>query len=73
MVAHSAHYFLVTNEIVFEQAKSADKTFAISEGATHGGDACAPCEQAMGVPKGHFGDPAARTYDFVGEWLAKRF
>ena len=73
MVAHSAHYFLVTNEIVFEQAKSADKTFAISEGATHGGDACAPCEQATGVPKGYFGDPAARTYDFVGEWLAKRF
>jgi hypothetical protein len=73
LVAHSAHYFLTTTETIFDNAKSADKTFAITEGATHGGDGCGPCAQAMGLPRDHFGDAAARTYDFMDEWLDKRF
>jgi pimeloyl-ACP methyl ester carboxylesterase len=73
LVAHGAHYFLVPDEIIFDNAKSPDKTFAIVEGAVHGGGECFACEQAQGLARGYYGDTAARLYDYVDGWIAKRF
>ncbi len=73
LVANSAHYFIVTNEIIFDNAASADKTFAITEGAVHAGTPCTACEQALGLPHGSFGDTVGRAFDFIDAWLAERF
>jgi hypothetical protein len=73
IVAHGAHYFLVPDEIIFDNARSADKTFIVTEGAVHAGTACTACEQMLGLPQGYYGDTLARTYDYMEEWLAKRF
>ena len=71
MVANSGHYFLRPDEIIYDAAKSKDKTFAIEEGAVHGGGPCTQCAQALGLPPDYFGDTTKRTYDFMDEWLSE--
>jgi pimeloyl-ACP methyl ester carboxylesterase len=73
IVAHGAHYFLAPDEIIFDAAKSADKTFVILEGAVHGGTACGACEQMHGLARGYYGDTLGRSHDYMDDWLAKRF
>ena len=73
LIANSAHYFIVPNEIIFDNAASADKTYAITEGAVHAGTPCTACEQALGLPSGSFGDTLGRAFDFIDAWLAERF
>ncbi len=73
LVANSAHYFIVPNEIIFDNAASEDKTYAVTEGAVHAGTPCAACEQALGMPPGSFGDTLGRAFDFIDAWLAERF
>jgi pimeloyl-ACP methyl ester carboxylesterase len=73
MVSHGAHYFMVVDEIIFDGAKSADKTFFVTEGAVHAGTPCTACEQMQGLPRGYYGDTLTRTHDYMDEWLAKRF
>ena len=73
LVANSAHYFIVTNEIIFDNAASADKTFAITEGAVHAGTPCTACEQALGLGPGTYGDTVGRAFDFIDAWLGERF
>jgi len=72
IVANGGHYFLRPDEIVYENANSTtDKTFAIEEGAVHGGGPCTQCAQALGLPQDYFGDTNKRTYDFMDQWLSK--
>ena len=72
IVANGGHYFLRPDEIVYENATATtDKTFAIEEGAVHGGGPCTQCAQALGLPQDYFGDTNKRTYDFIDEWLRK--
>lgn len=72
IVANGGHYFLRPDEIVYENANSTtDKTFAIEEGAVHGGGPCTQCAQALGLPQDYFGDTNQRTYDFMDQWLSK--
>ena len=71
IAANSAHYFIRPDEIVYDAAKSADKTYVITEGAVHGGTPCTQCAQALGLPPDYFGDTIKRIYDFMDEWLSK--
>ena len=71
IAANSAHYFIRPDEIVYDAAKSADKTYVITEGAVHGGTPCTQCAQALGLPQDYFGDTIKRIYDFMDEWLGK--
>jgi hypothetical protein len=73
VVANSGSAFIRMDEIVFDSLKSGDKTYVIEEGAAYRGDECKPCEQALGVPAGYFGDTQKRTYDFMAAWLRARF
>ena len=63
IMAMTAHYWLVSAEMAYDAAGSADKTLAFVDGATHGFTPLAP----------EFGDTFARTVDFVADWLAERF
>ncbi len=80
ILANSGHYFLRPDEIVYQAARMADKTFAIEEGAVHGGTECSACEQLLGLQTpvgstsfGYFGDTFSRTMDFMAEWIRKRY
>jgi pimeloyl-ACP methyl ester carboxylesterase len=73
MVAHGAHYFLVPDEMIFDAAKSTDKTFFVTEGAVHGGGPCRPCAEMQGLPADHYGDTQTRTHDYIAQWLAAKF
>jgi hypothetical protein len=73
LVANSGHYFIVPNEIVFDSAASADKTFAVTEGAVHAGTPCRNCAEALGLPPDYYGDTLGRAFDFIDEWIAARF
>jgi hypothetical protein len=72
-IANSGHYFIVTNEIVFNAAGSADKTFAITEGAVHGGTPCRACAEAQGLPPDYYGDTLGHAFDFIDDWITARF
>jgi hypothetical protein len=65
----TAHYFLVTDEIIYEHAASTDKSIAFVEGATHGFTPCQACERTPG----EYGDTVKRLFDHVDGWLAARF
>lgn len=80
IVANSGHYFIRFDEMIYDNAKTSDKTYAIEEGAVHGGTECTACEAILGLPQpsgpgtfGYFGDTQTRTYDFMTEWLNARF
>jgi hypothetical protein len=73
LVANSGHYFIAPNEIVFDNAASEDKTFAITEGSVHAGTPCSACAEALGLPTDHFGDTLAHAFDFIDDWIAARF
>lgn len=80
LVANGGHYFLRPDELLFDTAKMADKTFAITEGAVHGGTECTACETQRGLAApaspttfGYFGDTFTRTMDYMGEWLRRRY
>ena len=70
IAANSAYYFIRPDEIVYDAAKSKDKTYVITEGAVHGGTPCTQCAQALGLPPDYFGDTIKRIYDFMDEWLS---
>ena len=72
-IANSGHYFVVTNEIVFDAAGSADKTFAITEGSVHAGPPCRPCAVAQGLPPDYYGDTLGHAFDFIDQWIVARY
>jgi pimeloyl-ACP methyl ester carboxylesterase len=63
----TGHWEYLASEIIYENAKSVDKTLAFVEGATHVFTTCTKCEK---VP-GEFGDTQKTTYDYVDGWLSK--
>lgn len=80
IIANTGHYFLRPDEIVYENAKSEDKTIAFEEGAVHGGTPCLSCAKAIdptittqAQANAYWGDTFERTMDFYSEWLSARY
>ncbi len=69
LVAMTGHYWMVSGELFFERAGSADKELVFVEGASHNITPCRACEQAPG----QYGDTVKRTFDHVAGWLDRRF
>ncbi|HEY4031489.1 MAG TPA: alpha/beta fold hydrolase [Caulobacteraceae bacterium] len=65
----TGHYWLVSAEMAYDHARSADKEVAFVEGAVHG---FTPCDACAKTP-GQYGDTVAHTFDYVIAWLNKRF
>jgi hypothetical protein len=63
----TGHWEYMAAETTYEHAKSADKTLAYVEGATHLYTTCTKCEKRPG----EFGDTQKTTYDYVDAWLSK--
>jgi hypothetical protein len=63
VMAMTGHYWLVSAEMAYDGAGSADKSLAFVEGATHGFTPLEP----------RYGDTLGRTVDFAAAWLAERF
>jgi hypothetical protein len=62
----TGHYWIVSTEMAYLRVKSADKSIAFVEGATHGIVACKVCG-------GDYGDTVGHFYDYVAGWLGPRF
>jgi len=79
IVAHTAHYFIRPDEIIYDAARTRDKTIAFNEGAVHGGGPCAPCALQIdptltpAQASAYFGDTQGRESDYFAEWLAARY
>lgn len=69
MMAAGGHYFIRDNEKMFELAASADKDFAVVEGAAHGIVPCGACEET----KGQYGNSVKNAFDYMKAWIDKRF
>jgi hypothetical protein len=63
----TGHWEYLTAELIFEHAKSADKTIVFVEGANHSLTTCTRCEKTAG----EFGDTLKTTFDYVDSWLSK--
>ena len=63
----TGHWEYLAAEIIYENARSSDKTIAFVEGATHVFTTCKACEKTPG----QFGDTLKTTYDYVDGWLSK--
>jgi hypothetical protein len=63
----TGHWEYLAAEIIYENARSLDKSIAFVEGATHVFTTCKPCEKTPG----EFGDTLKTTYDYVDGWLSK--
>jgi hypothetical protein len=63
----TGHWEFLAAELVYDHAKSADKSIAFIEGATHLYTPCKPCEKTPG----QFGDTVKTTYDYIDGWLSK--
>ena len=58
---------LISNEVAYKQAKSADKSLVYIEGAMHVSTPCRECERYPG----QFGDTVKTTFDYMDGWLSK--
>jgi pimeloyl-ACP methyl ester carboxylesterase len=65
LVASGAHYFIRDNEMHYELAASADKDFVVTEGASHTGPPCVPCEQ---IP-GQYANSAVNQMNYMINWV----
>ncbi|MHA4869904.1 alpha/beta hydrolase family protein [Duganella sp. PWIR1] len=63
----TGHWEGLAAEIIYERARSADKSLAFVEGADHVYMPCTKCEKTPG----QFGDTVKTTYDYVDGWLSK--
>ena len=66
VVGMTGHYWIVSAEMAWQHARSADKTVAFVEGATHGMTPCMNC-------KGNYGDTVGRTFDYIANWMDTRY
>ena len=69
VTAMGGHYFIRDNEIHYELAGAKDKDFVVVEGAEHGQTPCVPCESTPG----QYSNSVKNFYDYVREWINKRF
>jgi pimeloyl-ACP methyl ester carboxylesterase len=65
----SHEYF--SAETIRDHAKSADKTLAYVEGATHGFTPCTACAVAKGLPENYYGDTVKTLFNYIDGWLSK--
>jgi pimeloyl-ACP methyl ester carboxylesterase len=65
----SHEYF--SAETIRNHAKSADKTLAYVEGATHNFTPCKACAVAQGKPENYYGDTVKTLFDYIDGWLSK--
>jgi hypothetical protein len=79
IIAHTGHYFIRPDEIIYDAAISSDKTLAFNEGAVHGGGPCSECALQIdptltpAEATAYFGDTFKRSFDFYAEWLNERY
>lgn len=79
IIAHTGHYFIRPDEIIYDAAISPDKTIAFNEGAVHGGGPCSECALQIdptftpAEANAYFGDTLKRSFDFYAEWLNERY
>jgi hypothetical protein len=79
IIAHTGHYFIRPDEIIYDAAISSDKTIAFNEGAVHGGGPCSECALPIdptltpAEANAYFGDTFKRSFDFYAEWLNERY
>jgi hypothetical protein len=79
IIAHTGHYFIRPDEIIYDAAISSDKTIAFNEGAVHGGGPCSECALQIDSTltpteaTAYFGDTFKRSFDFYAEWLNERY
>ena len=67
--AMGAFVFVRDNEVMFDQAKSADKELIYIEGANHGFTGCKPCETTPGQYQNSF----RNFFDYAAKWINARF
>jgi hypothetical protein len=67
--AMGAFVFVRDNEMLFDQAKSADKELIYIEGANHGFTGCVPCEQTPG----QYQNSLRNFFDHAAKWINARF
>jgi hypothetical protein len=68
LVASGAHYFIRDNETHYELSASADKDFVVTEGASHTGPPCVPCEQFPG----QYANSATNQMNYMVNWINQR-
>jgi hypothetical protein len=86
IISNGAYYFIVPGEMYHDVAYSKDKTYAISEGAVHGGGPCSECtrvilnnpELSTAEANAYWTDPQGngpleRSFNFMTEWLSARY
>jgi hypothetical protein len=69
VTAMGGHYFIRDNEIHYELSGAKDKDFVVLEGAEHGQTPCVPCESTPG----QYGNSVKNFYDYVRDWINKRY
>ncbi len=67
-VGMTGHWEYLASETIYEHARSADKTIAFVEGASHMYSPCRECEKTPG----QFGDTVKTLYDYVDKWLGSK-
>jgi pimeloyl-ACP methyl ester carboxylesterase len=60
-------YEYLSSELIYQNARSADKSIAFVEGASHGLNTCTRCEKYSG----QYGDTVKTLYNYIDMWLAK--
>ncbi len=68
-LAMGAGDFIRDNEMTYDVAKSADKDYAVIEGATHFFTPCGPCEPTPGA----YANSRKNLFDFAAKWIDARF
>ncbi len=61
-------YEYLSAELNYKNAKSADKTIAFVEGASHGFSTCTQCERTPG----QYGDTQKTLFDYIDKWLIQK-
>jgi hypothetical protein len=69
ITAMGGHYFIRDNEIHYELSGAKDKDYVVIEGAEHGQTPCKACESSPG----QYGNSVKNHYDYVRDWINKRF
>ncbi len=68
-LAMGAANFIRDNELTFDLAKSADKDYAVIEGALHPFTPCRACEKTPG----QYSNAIKNLFDYAAKWIDARF
>lgn len=68
-LAMGAANFIRDNELTFDLAKSADKDYAVIEGALHPFTPCRACEKTPG----QYSNTIKNLFDYAAKWIDARF